>query len=125
MLDLGGEGTPEFVSRIRKEESRIAAIYSYVGDTRVSHNFEFACLVAAHYIKAKARYGLDTVRGVADMFWGYNGRYHDSYLLSSYVSSDPENGVILSFTFKGVTKSDMNAGCLAVWKELISKELPK
>lgn len=118
MLDCGGEGTIEFKANIRYEERRIAKKYNFEGDTRVSHNFTFACLVAADYIKNKARYSLDTEHGVADMFWGYNGRAHKSYFDSSYVSSDPKNSKIMSFTFKGKAKNDVNPGCLVLWKEL-------
>ncbi len=118
MLDCGGEGTEEFEANIRREERRIAKKYNFEGDTRVSHNFAFACLVAVDYIKNKARYGLDTKHGITDMFWGYNGRAHKSYLHSSYVCSDPKNGKIMSFTFQGKTKVDGNPGCLALWREL-------
>jgi len=118
MLDCGGENTGEFEANIRREERRIAKKYNFKGDTRVSYNFAFACLVAVDYIKTKARYGLDTRHGIADMFWGYNGRAHKSYLHSAYVYSDPKNGKTMSFTYLGKTKVDFNPGCLALWREL-------
>jgi len=118
MLDCGGEGTPDFEANIRHYEHKIAKKYNYKGDTRVSHNFEFACLVAANEIKNKTRYGLDTERGIADTFWGYNGRVHKSYLDSAYVCSDPKNGNVMSFFFKGKRTIDTNPGCLAILKEL-------
>jgi len=118
MLDCGGDGTDEFEANIRREERRIAKKYKFEGDTRVSHNFAFACLVAADYIKSKARYGLKTKKGIADMFWGYNGRVHKSYLDSSYVCSDPKNGNTMSFVYLGNTIVDSNPGCLAIFEEL-------
>jgi len=118
MLDCGGEGTPDFENNIRYYERKIAKKYDYKGDIRVSHNFEFACLVAANEIKSKARYGFDTKHGIADTFWGYNGRAHKSYLDSAYVSSDPENGNVMSFKFSGRTIVDTRPGCLVIWKEL-------
>jgi len=118
MLDCGGQGTDEFKANIRYEECRIAKKYNFKGDTRVSHNFIFACLVAADYIKNKTRYDLNTEHGVADMFWGYNGRAHKSYLHSAYVCSDPKNGKKMSFIFKGREIVDVNPGCLAIWREL-------
>lgn len=118
MLDCGGEGTEEFEQNIRNEERKVAKQYNYKGDTRVSHNFKFACLVAASEFLEKARYGLDTDEGVADAFWGYNGRVRDSYLKSAYVSSDPLRGRVMDFTFRGKRIIDINPGCMALWKEL-------
>lgn len=118
MLDCGGEGTTEFETRIRYYEQKIANKYSFKGDTRVSHNFAFACLVAADMMKSKARYGLGTEEGVADAFWGYNGRVRGSYLNSAYVCSDPKRGKIMHFNFQRRTKADVNPGCLTLWREL-------
>ena len=122
MLDCGEDGTPNFEINIRNKEQEISKIYNYTGDTRVSHNFEFACLVAAHYIKTKARYGLNTEHGIADTFWGYNGRYHASYLKSSYVCSDPKNGNVMSYYYKANKRIDTNPGCLIIWRELKNKQ---
>jgi hypothetical protein len=118
MLDCGGEGTPEFEQNIRYEERKIAKQYDYDGDNRVSHNFRFACLVAANEIKKKARYGLETEEGIADTFWGYNGRVRGSYMNSAYVSSDPNGGKVMDFTFRGTKIVDINPGCMVLWKEL-------
>jgi len=118
MLDCGAEGTLEFEARIRYHEKKIADKYRFNDDTRISHNFAFACLVAADFIKQKARYGLNTEKGVADMFWGYNGRIKGSYLNSAYVCSDPKNGNVMTFKYKNKVITDTRAGCLPIWKEL-------
>jgi len=118
MLDCGGEGTSDFEANIRYHELKIAKKYRFKGDTRVSHNFAFACLVVANKIKNKTRYGLDTEEGIADMFWGYNSRINGAYLNSAYVCSDPKNGHIMTFKFKGKTIIDTRPGCLPIWKEL-------
>lgn len=120
MLDCGGEGTPDFEANIRFEEKRIAKLYNYNPDARVSSDFAFACLVAAHYIKIKARFDLSTEHGVADTFWGYNGRAHKSCRDSAYVYSDPLNGNTMTLTFNGKTFVDRNAGTFVIWRELIS-----
>lgn len=122
MLDRGGDETPDFDLNIRRYEHMVAQKYNYKGDTRVSHNFEFACLVAANEIKSKNRYGFNNEHGIADTFWGYNGRVRGSYLNSAYVCSDPKNGNILVFKLKDKTITDTRPGCLLIWKELKASE---
>jgi hypothetical protein len=125
MLDCGGDGTPDFDLNIRQEEQKIASIYGYALDASISNDFAFACLVAAHYIKSKARYDLNTEHGVADAFWGYNGRAYSSYLKSAYVCSDPKNGNVMYYYYKGKKRIDVNPGCLVIWHELMLKNWKK
>lgn len=67
MLDKGHK---HFVKGIRDYEMEIWRLYGYTGNPpRISDNFQFAALVAAHELKSKMR-----GKGLADAVWGYNGR---------------------------------------------------
>lgn len=89
MLDLGGEG-PEFGKRIRAYEAKIFKLYEGQGQApRVSNNFDFACLVAAHELKTKMRKG----RGLDDAVWGYNGRIRGTTVKqNAYTWNNPLKG---------------------------------
>lgn len=112
MLDPGGGD--EFKARIREYERKVARLYGYRDGSRVSHDFRFACLVAAHELKTKNR-----GRGLADALWGYNGRMvplHES----SYVWNDPARGKKMTFVATGLRFEDGRPGVMVVYKELIA-----
>lgn len=97
MLDLGGEG-PEFGKRIRAYEAKIFKLYEGGGEVpRVSNNFDFACLVAAHELKTKMRKG----KGLADAVWGYNGRAKGATLATNaYTWNNPLKGHRMIFRYR-------------------------
>ena len=145
MLDLGPlNNHAEFARRIRKHEKKVYLKYLFKGgETRypkVSHNFRFAAVVAAHHLDMKARCGLfiPSVWGpvgdmgadkecLADALWGYNGRagwHKGEHQNSSYVWSDPKRGVFLKMRYTkkdGTVKEfiDTRPGVMVIYKELV------
>jgi len=112
MLDPGGGA--DFKPRIRAYEHKVANLYGYPVGARVSHDFRFACLVAAHELKTKSR-----GRGLADALWGYNGRMVP-LAESSYVWNDPARGRQMTFTATGLRFKDTRPGVMVVYKELVA-----
>lgn len=132
MLDF--EGGSEFEDRIRKHEAKI--FKKYYGDghpARISHNFKFACVLAADFILTKQRCRLENEECIADMFWGYNGRakWHiddtgkKSYRGSPYVWNDPKRGrqMVMRYRLnngKIRTFPDTMAGAYIIYQEILS-----
>jgi hypothetical protein len=124
MLDLGPhDNPPEFDRRIRQHEAKMAALYGYRSGAKVSHDFKFAALVAAHELKGKFRcYGC-----LADAVWGYNGRagwHGGNHLRSSYVWSDPKRGHVLEMRYRRkdgtwVTYPDARPGVMVIHAEIL------
>ena len=112
MLDLGGGA--DFKQRIRDYERKVAKLYGYWAGAHVSHDFRFACLVAAHELKTKSR-----GRGLADALWGYNGRMVP-LAESSYVWNDPARGKQMEFVATGMRFEDTRPGVMVVYKELVT-----
>ena len=136
MLDLGplNDGT-EFIRRIRIHERVVYCKYfKNCGGRipRVSHDFSFAILVAAHHLKLKSKCGFKTEDCMAYAAWGYNGRasWHvdkngkKTHKRSSYVWADPKNGVNLQMQYKrrdGTVKkyADDRPGVMVIYRELV------
>jgi len=133
MLDLGplNDGA-EFTRRIRAYERRVAKLYGYPEGTRVSDNFRFACVVAAHELLSKSKCGR-ALQGhcLVDAFWGYNGRaswHRDpegnrSHLGSAYVWSDPKRGHVMKKKFRNragefVEYPDTRPGVMVIYLEV-------
>lgn len=87
MLD---KGSKHFVKGIRDYETEIWRLYGYTGNPpRISENFQFAALVAAHELKSKMRKG----RGLDDAVWGYNGRIRGTTVKqNAYTWNNPLKG---------------------------------
>ena len=129
MLDLGPlNDNAEFVKRIRGHEKYIHTLYGGVTPTpKVSHDFKFAVLVAAHHLLVKSKCDLDTEECMAYAVWGYNGRpswHKGDHKNSSYVWSDPKNGVSLMMRYRkkdGTIKefTDTRPGVMVIYKELL------
>ncbi len=124
MLDCGGTGD-EFIRRIRAYEKNVYTIYKLKGPIpKVSHNFRFACLVAAHELKTKLRGKVWTWDSMADAVWGYNGRASwCKQSESPYLWSDPKKGTKLISRYKNskgkiIKYVDTRPGVMIIYKEL-------
>ncbi len=148
MLDFGPLGDhKEFARRIRAYEKRMHRKYGDGSSVvpKVSHDFRFAAWTAAQHLKNKDRFvmvkrdGTIDNEAIADAVWGYNGRaswHRDSkgnrtHEKSSYVWSDPKNGITLFMQYRkkdGTMKRfiDMRPGVMIIYSELIDifKEKP-
>ncbi len=134
MLDYGPiNDHVEFARRIRSHEVKVFKLYGGVGKIpKISHNFKFACLVAAHHMVLKSRCSIQIHECLADAFWGYNGRasWHvlekgdkPSHQNSAYVWSDPRGGVSLPMQYRDKHKRivrfmDTRPGVMVIYKEL-------
>ena len=133
MLDLGplNDGG-EFTRRIRLYEKEVHDLYGLSGPVlRVSHDFRFSAIVAAHHLKTKAKCLMESVDCLALALWGYNGRasWHvdgrgvKTHKESSYVWSNPakDTKLVVRYTDKGGnTKEhvDMRPGVMIIINEL-------
>ncbi len=125
MLDCGGSGE-EFTKRIRAYEKHVYNLYCGNAPKipKVSDNFRFAALVAAHELKTKLRGKVWTWDAMADAAWGYNGRAawcHQNE--SPYLWSDPKKGTKLISRYKNmkgewIKYQDTRPGVLIIYKEL-------
>jgi hypothetical protein len=120
MLDCGGGGA-EFTQRIREYEKKVFKLY--YGDSqhtpKVSHQFWFACLVAAYELKTKMRPDKWKDALLPDALWGYNGRVTWCGLeSSSYVWNDPKNGHPLKMRVNGIESIDTRPGTMIIYQEL-------
>lgn len=146
MLDLGplNDGA-EFIKRIRWYEKMLFRLYEGRGSApKVSHNFSFAVLIAAHHLKLKSHDPIttgectalltgkddclfETSECVAYAVWGYNGRasWHKAdHRNSSYVWNDPKNGKVLMMRYRkkdGTLKEflDTRPGVMIIYRELV------
>lgn len=134
MLDLGpANDALEFERRVRQHEAMIWRAYDYPTKKppRISHDFRFAVLVAAHHMKGKARCGLESEYCLAEASWGYNGRaaWHvngdgeKSHTVSPYVWNDPLKGVRLKMRYKrrnGEVREylDTRPGVMVLYREI-------
>lgn len=127
MLDFGPRNDPsEFAKRIRAYERKIHRLYGLNGDVpRVSQDFNFAALCAAHHLKEKARWDLARSVVLADAMWGYNGRakWNGGFKNSAYVWSDPLNGKSYKFTYRKDDGQlaefiDERPGTMVIYREL-------
>jgi hypothetical protein len=121
MLDLGGDG-PAFEARIRAYEAKIFKLYVGEGPApRVSNNFDFACLVAAHELKTKMRKG----KGLADAVWGYNGRAKGATLkTNAYTWNNPIKGHKMIAKYRDrhgeiVSYIDERPGVMVIYGEIL------
>ncbi len=128
MLDLGPH---DFERRIREHEAMIARAYNYPLGAKISHDFRFAVLVAAHHVKAKAK--CPSVENcLADAVWGYNGRasWHVdndgniSNSVSPYVWNDPLRGIRFKMRYRrkdGTVREylDTRPGVMILYKEVL------
>ncbi len=154
MLDFGPVGDhKEFAKRIRAYEAKMYKRWKLQGPIpRVSHNFRFACLTAAQHLMIKKHAinndvyfrecretwtgrndcPLELEQCIAYAVWGYNGRaswHRDkegkrTHKKSSYVWSDPKNGVdlMMRYTKKDGTYKefvDKRPGVMVIYEELI------
>ena len=134
MLDYGPlNDHKEFARRIRAHEAKVHKLYKLDGPVaKISHNFKFASLVAAHHIKLKTRKRFKGKERLADAVWGYNGRasWHvlekgdkPSHINSSYVWSDPLRNHKMPAQYRDKHKRlvkymDSRAGVMVLYKEL-------
>lgn len=126
MLDRGplNDGA-EFTRRIRAYERKVCELYGYP-PARVSRDFRFAALVAAHELKSKAQ--CDVLEGacLVDSVWGYNGRaswHKGDHRQSPYVWSDPKHGVKMLNKFRNakgemVQFTDTRPGVMVLYAEI-------
>jgi len=126
MLDFGplNNGT-EFKRRIGEYEKKVFKIYFGEGKApKVSEDFRFAALCAAHHLKEKLRSDVWTTESLIDAVWGYNGRAKWSTLdESAYVFSDPMNGKQLTLIYKTsrgnkIYLPDKRPGVMIIYKEI-------
>jgi hypothetical protein len=139
-LDPGGTGT-DLRAAIDNYANKVCDNYG-VPHGNIETDFNISCLVAAFEFKTKIRFpGED---GIADAFWGYNGRakFHtpsgdpadpagNSWHYSSYVSNDPKNGIVLNIRGtmptpdgKGrvqINKPDPRPGALIIFREVCER----
>lgn len=119
MLDCGGKGI-EFNNRIRKYEISIFRKYGGIGEApRVSSNFRFAALVAAHELKTKMR-----GKGLSDAVWGYNGRSKMvTFRENAYLWNHPLIGrrMLVKYRFNGklIEYLDERPGVMVIYNEVI------
>ena len=127
MLDFGPQSDPtEFAKRVRAYERKIHGLYGLGGDVpRVSGDFSFAALCAAHHLKEKTRGDLSRSVVLADAMWGYNGRakWNGGFRGSAYVWSDPLNGKTYKFTYRKDDGQltgflDERPGTMVIYREL-------
>ncbi len=134
MFDPGpSNDTFEFTRRVRWHEKKLHHLYGDGCDVipRISHDFNFAAVVAAHHLKEKAKCPLTNIECLVYAFWGYNGRAawqvdnngKKTHRKSSYVWADHKNGVELLMRYKkkdGTIKEfiDKRPGVMVIYKEL-------
>lgn len=131
MMDMGGQGRAEFITRIRAEEKRVARKYCLWTSPRVRDDFRFACLCQADELRNKVRGRLWLRNGrvdeaiLADALWGVNGRaaWHRTWKRSAYVNNDPAHGRQLTFKWRHKVNEiwyfkDTRPGALVVYREL-------
>lgn len=133
MLDMGPlNDHAEFARRIRQYENKIHRIYYGSTDEpvqKVSHDFRFAAVAAAHHLKEKLRCKEWTYDCLVDAVWGYNGRASwVSQSESPYLWSDPKNDIHLFVRYKKadgeiVKYQDTRPGVMILHKEV--KEVMK
>lgn len=121
MLDCGGEGE-EFKRNIRAYEAKVFRLY--VGDgpvPRVSDNFDFAALCAAHELKSKMR-----GKGLADAVWGYNGRSKmHTYKANPYLWNNPRKGHKMLAKYRDrhgeiIQYIDERPGVMVIYSEIVN-----
>lgn len=128
MLDRGPlNDPPEFARRIRAYERKVAAFY-HVPVSKVSQDFNFAALVAAHELRQKCRClaPLSSDECITDAVWGYNGRaswHQGDHRQSPYVWNDPKNGRSMPNRYKKkdgtvVEFLDTRPGVMVIYREL-------
>lgn len=120
MLDCGGDGE-EFSKRVREHERRVWKSYGGHGNApKVSQNFRFAVLVAAHDLKTKHR-----GKSWADAVWGYNGRASwASMNENAYLYSDPHKKKRLVVRYRNragelISYTDERPGVMVIYQEIL------
>lgn len=126
MLDLGPrDDAEEFIRRIRAHEKKMNRIYcGYEKAPKISHDFRFAAIVAAHELKSKLRCSQWNLDCMADALWGYNGRATWCKMTESpYLWSNPKAETKLISRYKKrdgtlVKYLDTRPGVMILYKEI-------